>query len=610
MRPPAPCIAERDAHNRRDEEVPNVRRSSMVSDSSIDRVRAEQIAVLYRGAPVGFLGALVTAIVLGGMLHHGGGESLTVLVVWLSLFVAEVAGYLLLRHRYWRSASRDADWRRWAHAFTAVSVVVGLTWGVGSVWLIGSGYARHEYLIVLVVAGVASGSVAAFGSYLPAVYAVLVPALTPYLAWNLVQGGAQHYAMAFLDLVLMCVLIAVARSSNGNLVTSLKLRFENLELIESLRRQKEIAEQTNLAKSRFLASASHDLRQPVHALGMFVSALRERTMDAEARRLVDHIDSSVDAMDGLFSALLDISRLDAGVVQCRPESFPIQPLLERVCRDHAGEAQAKDVRLVLHRCSAIVHSDPVLLERIVRNLVANATRYTDRGRIVVGCRRGAGLRVQVWDTGRGIPIEQQERVFEEFYQLDNPERDRVKGLGLGLAIVKRLSTLLECPLVLESEPGKGSMFGISLPLADVQGLPLAAALELPASPLARGLILVVDDEMAIQEAMRSLLSGWGHEVIVAGSCAQMLERLATCATRPNLIICDYRLRDHENGIAVVRRLQSEFNADIPALLITGDTAPERLQEAQESGFFLLHKPVANAKLRAAIGNLIQSAPGD
>ena len=427
----------------------------MLSSARVDRVRAEQIAALYRGAPVGFVGALVTAIVLGGMLHHAAGHSLTTLAVLLTLFVAEVGCYLMLRHRYWRSATRDADWRRWADAFTTVSVVVGLTWGLGSIWLISSGYASHEYLIVLVVAGVASGSVAAFGSYLPAVYAILVPCLAPYLLWNLTQGGAEHYAMAFLDIVLTCVLLAVARSSNANLVASLNLRFENLELIEDLRRQKEIAEQTNLAKSRFLASASHDLRQPVHALGMFVSALRERTMDAEARRLVDQIDSSVDAMDSLFAALLDISRLDAGIVQCRPEPIPIQPLLERVCRDHIAEALSQGRAPGPHPCSAIVLSDPVLLERIVRNLVSNAVRYTDHGRIVVGCRRGERLSVQVWDTGRGIPVEEQERVFDEFYQLDNPERDRIKGLGLGLAIVKRLSALLDCPLALQLRARQG-----------------------------------------------------------------------------------------------------------------------------------------------------------
>jgi CheY-like chemotaxis protein len=362
-----------------------------------------------------------------------------------------------------------------------------------------------------------------------------------------------------------------------------------------------------VAKSRFLAAASHDLRQPVHALGMFVSALRGREMDVESRRLVEYLDGSVEALDSLFVALLDISRLDAGIVHSRVTSFLIQPLLERVCADHQAEAQAKGLRLVLHPCSAIVHSDAVLVERIVRNIVSNAVRYTDRGRVVVGCRRGARLRVQVWDTGRGIPREQQERVFEEFYQLDNPERDRGKGLGLGLAIVRRLAALLDCPLSMASEPGQGTVFTLSLPVSDATVLVDTPPTDPSPISVSAGLILVIDDELAIQEAMRSLLTSWGHEVIVAGTGAEMLERIAACTTRPELIICDYRLRGDENGIAVIRQLQSEFNDEIPALLVTGDTAPDRLREAQESGFVLLHKPVPLGKLRAAIGNLVATA---
>ena len=197
-------------------------------------------------------------------------------------------------------------------------------------------------------------------------------------------------------------------------------------------------------------------------------------------------------------------------------------------------------------------------------------------------------------------------MFEEFYQIGNPERDRARGLGLGLAIVKRLTTLLGCPLTLRSVPGKGSVFKLGLPLSHSPLADEAVSSEpVPLSP-SPGLILVIDDEVAIQDAMRSLLGEWGHEVIVAGSCAQMLERVANRAQRPDLIICDYRLRGAENGIEVIERLQSEYNHDIPAMLVTGDTGPERLQEAQQSGHLLLHKPVARGKLRAAIGNLMSA----
>jgi CheY-like chemotaxis protein/nitrogen-specific signal transduction histidine kinase len=407
-----------------------------------------------------------------------------------------------------------------------------------------------------------------------------------------------------LSFIFIAAFSVLAWLTSSNIAASLRLRFENLDLAQRLAQQKRLAEQANLAKSRFLASASHDLRQPVHALGMFVSALRGQTMNDEAQRLVGHIDNSVVALDTLFTALLDISRLDAGVVACHAESFAIQPLLQRVCEDYRTEARDKGLRLVLHPCRGRVHSDPVLLERILRNVISNAVRYTQHGRVVVGCRRGNPLSIQVWDSGMGIPPDMQERVFEEFYQLDNPERDRNKGLGLGLAIVRRLASLLDCRIELGSRVGLGTVVKLSVPLAPEAEWIKLAETELLAEVQTQGLILVVDDEVAIQEAMRSLLTCWGHEVIVAGSGAEMQARIASCLAVPVLIICDYRLRAGENGIDVIQQLQAEFNADIPAMLITGDTAPERLREAQQSGFLLLHKPVPNSALRAAIGNLM------
>ena len=261
-------------------------------------------------------------------------------------------------------------------------------------------------------------------------------------------------------------------------------------------------------------------------------------------------------------------------------------------------------------CSAVVETDPVLMERILRNLVSNAVRYTDRGRILVGCRRrGGAISVQVWDTGRGIPKDQHAQVFQEYYQLGNPERDRAKGLGLGLAIVRRLTDLLACRLTLRSELGRGSCFEVTIPLAEgpAEEAPVSAGLPMAMAHL---LIVVVDDEFAIREAMSSLLTNWGHRVIVAGSGDEAIENLSACPSRPDLLICDYRLRSEENGVDVIERLRSEYNATIPAMLITGDTAPSRLAEAEASGLLLLHKPVPNSRLRAAILNLIASAESD
>jgi CheY-like chemotaxis protein len=252
-----------------------------------------------------------------------------------------------------------------------------------------------------------------------------------------------------------------------------------------------------------------------------------------------------------------------------------------------------------------VFSDPVLIERIVRNLISNAVRHTLSGRIVVGCRRrGDRIRVEVWDTGPGIPLQERERIFEEYFQLKNPERDRTMGLGLGLAIVRRLAILLHCPVRLRSQFGRGSCFSVEIPRATaITRSETRSAVDAPAEATP-GLIVVVDDEVAIREAMRDLLTSWGYAVLTAGSGAEMIAQIARSPVRPELIICDYRLRGPENGIDVVRQLRSESGGLIPAMLVTGDTASGRLVEAQASGLLLLHKPVPKGKLRAAIANLI------
>jgi len=247
-----------------------------------------------------------------------------------------------------------------------------------------------------------------------------------------------------------------------------------------------------------------------------------------------------------------------------------------------------------------VSTDPILLERIVRNLVSNAVRHSGGDHVLVGCRRGERLSVEVRDSGRGIPADQQHLIFEEFYQIGNAERDRTKGLGLGLAIVRRLTAMLDIPLTLRSQPGKGSVFTLAVPIARLDELSPAEPADEPEVTSESRLILVIDDELAIQDAMRTLLMEWGHSVLVAGSGDEMFERVAGLSRRPDLVISDYRLRGSENGLDVIRRLRAALSNAIPAILITGDTSASRLGEAGASSCFLLHKPLSITKLRGAI----------
>jgi CheY-like chemotaxis protein len=277
-----------------------------------------------------------------------------------------------------------------------------------------------------------------------------------------------------------------------------------------------------------------------------------------------------------------------------------------VRHEYEPTASQKDLRLRVVRNSLFVRSDPVLLERIMRNLLANAIRYTDRGRILLGARRTAeSVRIEVWDTGRGIPEDKHREIFQEFRQLENPERDRRKGLGLGLAIVERLVKLLNHSLELTSKLGKGSVFAISVARGRREEfVPGEADGQIVVDrDVANSLILVVDDDPDVRESMLALLAKWRCEVIAAESCTEMLEKLVAVKRIPDLIVSDYRLRGEENGIDVVTRLREEFNAQVPALLITGDTGMEQLQQAQESGLHVLHKPLNPSRLRALIANL-------
>jgi two-component system, sensor histidine kinase len=578
------------------------------------RLHAEQVAALYRIAPTGIIGALITAFVLAGVLVRLGGVSIPVLAIWLACLTAAAISHLLFCYAYRRARPEAAEWSRWGRWFALISFAEGLIWGLGAIIMMSPDNLEQQLFVVLVIGVIGAGSVPAFGSYLPACFLFVFPIIAPlafFMLWRAREAAEIRYSVGAMSALFLVVITMMARSFNASYADALRLRFENLDLAEDLRRRNELVEQANLDKSRFLAAASHDLRQPIHALGLFVGALRTITLPPEGLRLVEQIEASTAAMDGLFSSLLDISRLDAGVVEVHRQSLAIQPMLDRVCRDYREEAKGKSISLATPRCSAIVCTDPVLMERILRNLVANAVRYTEHGAIVVGCRRrGDTIRVEVWDTGPGIPYAQQEKVFQEYFQLGNHERDRAKGLGLGLAIVRRLTNLLDSELQLRSRPGRGSCFSVAMPLASGtpdHGEPLEKRF---VGALALKLVLVIDDEAAIRDGMATLLASWGHGVVAAGSGDEMLAELAQCPARPDLIICDYRLRGGENGIEVVERLRSEYNETIPAMLITGDTAADRIMEAQASGLLLLHKPVSNSKLRAAIANLIVASDTD
>lgn len=392
----------------------------------------------------------------------------------------------------------------------------------------------------------------------------------------------------------MAGVLETAVSEAERLKSEAEVRSHQLELV-------------NQAKSRFLAAASHDLRQPMHALNLYLGALTLHQLPPSALPVLANVRLCAETMDEMFRALLDISQLDASIVQAEIGVFPIEQLLERVRTEFLPAAQAKGLALHVAPCSAFVKSDPVLLARILSNLMANAVRYTEHGKILVGCRRkGNQLQLAVYDTGPGIAPEHQAEVFEEFYQVGNPERDRRQGLGLGLAIVQRLAVLLETRMTLVSRPGHGSMFALDLPLVHAENLLLGRVMPTRGNEgeLTGALVAVVDDEPVILDATRTLLEQWGCKVIAATSGSAAIEQLSLSSRVPAALLCDYRLRGNETGIDVINAIRNEYNENIPALLISGDTGPQRVQEIQASGLTVLHKPVLDHILHAALAKLV------
>ncbi len=373
-----------------------------------------------------------------------------------------------------------------------------------------------------------------------------------------------------------------------------------------LARQKEDAERANHAKSSFLAAASHDLRQPMHAISLYVEAMKPQVAGREAATTLGKIQSAVVAMESLFCGILDISKLDAGAVVPEISSLSARELIGGLEQEFRDEANAKGLRLRCRACDALVASDPVLLQRILRNLISNALRYTDHGGVLIGARRRQGkIRFQVWDSGQGIRPEHMEHIFREYFQVANPQRDRTQGLGLGLAIVERLTRLLRHPLTVRSQPGVGTVFSLDVPLGcDAPALQEGGDAALQELARMRGVVAIVDDDVMVLDSLQALLDGWGLEVIQAHGAKELLAKLARA---PDLLITDYRL-GAEDGLALVQQVCSAYPGVVfPTIVLTGDISEESVRTLQVTGHQILHKPVRPARLRTLVSELLRSS---
>lgn len=370
------------------------------------------------------------------------------------------------------------------------------------------------------------------------------------------------------------------------------------------------AERANAAKSRFIAAASHDLRQPVQAARIYLDLLARQLRDPEQTRLADDTRQALQASENLLNALLDVSTLESGGIEPEIQDLPVQEILDALVHESRPQAESKGLDLRVVRSAAIVRSDPALLRRMLRNLLQNAIRYTRQGRVLVGCRRFRGtLRIEVWDTGTGIPREQLGTIFEDLRQLGNPERNRAQGIGLGLSVVQRMARLLGHEVSVRSWPNRGSGFAIAVPMAAAGAEPVrldpppaGAAAD---SPSRHGVLVIEDDEIQLM-GLGMLLESWGYRVVAARDGEKALAAVQSAGEPPDLVLSDLRLPGALTGIEAITRIRAVVRRDIPGILLTGDTDPKRLREARGSDLVLLHKPFDPGSLGNIIADLLDT----
>jgi two-component system, sensor histidine kinase len=556
-------------------------------------------------------------------LYWGSAPSQTLTTVWLA-FTLVMALRLKLFLSFRRSVATTQDeWQRWGNLGKVGSLASGAAWGAAA-WLMYThgNHTQQTGLIVIIYTYCIAG-IPVLSTQPKTLLAFTVLCGAPLVSRIIMDGNLHSYKLAGMLLLIVALTTVLARTYRQTVERVISLKRQSDTLLAQLRVEKKIAdtarqqadiarqeaEVANRAKTQFFTAASHDLRQPLHAMGLFAEALRQKSHDQEVSQLVNSINSSVDALEGLFSELLDITRIDTGGVEVKPAHFAVADILRKLRLHFEPNAFEKGLALRFRGMHHLVFADPLLVERILRNLVSNAIRYTDDGTVLVSARRrGQQVLLQVWDTGQGIPLNEQQHIFEEFYQLATNRSSSIeqrKGLGLGLAIVKRLAGLMNAPLTLRSEPGRGTVFSLHVPRGERSAVqphsndrkgPLGITLE-------GRLIVVVEDEPAVRGGLEALLKGWGAALASFDSVAAASEWATSSnpeQAKPDLLIVDYRLENGQTGVQAIDLLRTRFGPELPAIVVTGSTMTGHEKEALDHNFHLLIKPVVPNKLRAMI----------
>jgi signal transduction histidine kinase len=588
------------------------------------QVRREQILTRLKMYPTLIGGPILIAPLLVFLMWDAVDHSN--LLAWL-LIAYGIHGIELYQWKRERTFAEDAaQCRVWNWRFKFHTSMHAAIWGSAWIVMFVPGDMGYQASLICVAMGFAASAVTINPVHRPSLFIYLALELSPLIIRIAWENDRTHWMFAIMLLIYVAFLLIAALGLMQTFELSLQRRFENESLLKTLRAREgeiaaalEVAENANQAKSKFLATASHDLRQPLQALRLFTEALQDVAKETESQRLAGQIGKSVTALVDMFDDLLDVSRLDAGIIQPRWQHFELFDLFDRLYVDFEPQAQAKGLRLELPHChevavhdplcDTIVYSDPFLLERMLRNLVSNAIRYTDKGVIKVTCRGLPNkVEIAVKDTGMGIRPEMLPHIFEEYYQANNPHRDRRKGLGLGLAIVRRVEELLDYQVDVESTPDQGSTFRFSLKKGDASVLARPYVITQSREDVSNKVIALVEDDADIREFTTEIMQDWGCQVFAGESGTAVLRALDKESLRPDMLVCDFRLPDSQTALDVMQQMR-DYWGNLPVLVVTGDTGAGTLQSIQSSGAMLLHKPIATSRLRSMMFLAMQGQAG-
>lgn len=573
---------------------------------AVQRTRLELL--LQKTGPLRILSPIPFATPLAVLFVLDGASRLA--LVWLGLFYLVVfVSYLQRRKLEAHGPMQDTELAHVLRGRIRDILLLGTMWGAAP-WMLGAHRNAEQLVLVSVfIMGAISLGSAIVSTHRQTIAAFSMPAAAGLISASLWQGGAVGWVLAFCMTLFLMMTLKWTFQQADLLEQSLTVRFEKEDLAQRLAQQVELVESANREKSRFLASASHDLRQPLHAISLFTSVLERSRSDPDNAQTIERLSHSVRLLNQSLDTMLDISRLDAGAVQ--PELAPLRVHELFLSLNHlfSGSAQDRGLQLRLRAPGElVVVSDVQLLTRLLGNLIDNAIKYTPRGGVLVAARAGAAsgragwVRFDIVDTGIGIAGEHQQRVFDEFFQLANPQRDRASGLGIGLSIVKRLSRLLEHPLTLSSRPQRGTRFQVWVKEADTPPpRPVVAEADrVPSALTEKRLprhVLVIDDEPVSREAMVLLLSSYGCTVHPASDLAQAQQLLQDHPIEA--VVSDFRLSGERSGLDHLLALR-RHSPRLRTLLVTGETAPQRIADIRASGVPFLHKPVRAQQLLDAL----------